>query len=1406
MLLAVLQVMCSACWQYAYCENSDCFHDTDCQDCSSTSGYSFVGLVDNSYCWEKAECRRPCPTARPTTSRPTRAPTRFPVPTAGPTQPPTVSPTVAQPSASPTAPPTVGPTRSPTRSPTGMPSAPPTEPPTKLPTRHPSAFPTAPPTAPPTEPLDECSAQCPSCAGATCSAAGQRCSDPDTLPAATGDWACECVPPLRGTGAAAAAACTLDECIETCATCQSASPCDAATQDCHDPDTSTASTGDWTCTCRPPAASWGRAGPPAGGCLYDECQQHAAVCEARAQHCHDPDRAPSSLGDWQCACLSPATNAGTLSGRATAAAAACIYPSECEHNVDPDLCGANEAACRPHHGKRPRDICVRRGQVCADADGWDIVNAGGVNGNWECQCPAPAVGVSGNASAMGPVPRCELDECAAVCPTCERSDPSDGVGICASQNQVCRDDITDIEDSRSHGSWACGCVPPQHGAGGPGDRGWNRTHRTTCYIDECLADCPVCAGSRCRDAGLECVDTDKAPGALGSWVCVCPAPSKGSASRWAAPCTLDECAAGAASTCAAAGQTCVDAKQSYDALAGGPLGDWECRCPAPHLGFAVGAVAPCLDPSRSPSSPPRPAPSSSPSAPPSRGPLSSPPSAAPSAGPSHLILECAGVAGGTAPCSVTEQCLSPGCRGAACVAELDPDGTPCAVSGSAGSCRGGSCLPASSAAPPDAERAVRLAPGNSTLRAHQLRGKAPLVVVLEAVSDSFRSLGGVDLLCGLWGDSAAAVWLNGTRSQVAEACSVRLVSGSRMLLSFRPTPAMVPAETESVSVTLRPALMASGRAAPVSTEQVVLLEEQFGTEVAVAGAPPVLPKAGVLVVITRTCGGPIDAAPEETGETLGPMYNPLMLSMGSGNWSSYNGALVGDTLLFGGMGGGCFLLHMVLIVAVRRRAAQRGSEPPGGARLAEAARFGCLVAPLTMLYPIWVMVAATVWQYGDSGRFRVYAGATLLFCTALPAFIWRAVRRADHYAVCNKTQLDPRCFRFPAGGWFFAGGAEWAPMREDCKPWFRLTHLFFAPFTYRDRYFLAADLLWVLCVSMVQAWRPQTESHCETQAVACLALLVTRALYVTWRRVYISPFDNAIDITVGWLEVATKLLLMLDDPAEPGAMTDAANGISDVCGAVLVVLACLTLWSFFAAEYAHWLAQSGGDRPGPAASLGGFAAYWFCFCGVVDAVFRAHDAQAVTMADMEALVCPRVVPGLEVPASPAHLRPLTEQHSSNTVQHSNKVQHSNTVQHNFTPANAIPGLQVSGVHVAPRPFERSLSSSTAVASPGLEFCAKYNYLRPFEKSLSNITPTDATPGLTFSVGSDGSISLDRAASSGSAGSAARGIPVRVMPATASSRRSSAPLRPPRRPVGSPTQALAVSRAISAPLRISTHTI
>eukprot|EP01062_Namystynia_karyoxenos_P021016 TRINITY_DN17968_c1_g2_i1.p1 TRINITY_DN17968_c1_g2~~TRINITY_DN17968_c1_g2_i1.p1 ORF type:complete len:730 (+),score=104.46 TRINITY_DN17968_c1_g2_i1:84-2273(+) len=161
------------CPELRTCQDCTCFHDTICQDCSSTwPGWTQVAPVkdDPISCCETAECTRECPTASPSlhpSSSPTWSPTTAPTaaPTEGPSETPSVSPSWApspSPTFSPTSAPTARPTTTPSTQPTAAPSVsspsvsptvPPTRPPTTFhPTHDPSRDPTVSPTRGPTLP------------------------------------------------------------------------------------------------------------------------------------------------------------------------------------------------------------------------------------------------------------------------------------------------------------------------------------------------------------------------------------------------------------------------------------------------------------------------------------------------------------------------------------------------------------------------------------------------------------------------------------------------------------------------------------------------------------------------------------------------------------------------------------------------------------------------------------------------------------------------------------------------------------------------------------------------------------------------------------------------------------------------------------------------------------------------------------------------------------------------------------------------------------------------------------------------------------------------------------------------------------------------------------------------------
>eukprot|EP01063_Lacrimia_lanifica_P028805 TRINITY_DN4277_c0_g1_i4.p1 TRINITY_DN4277_c0_g1~~TRINITY_DN4277_c0_g1_i4.p1 ORF type:complete len:640 (+),score=47.22 TRINITY_DN4277_c0_g1_i4:121-1920(+) len=107
-------------------------------------------------------------------------------------------------------------------------------------------------------------------------------------------------------------------------------------------------------------------------------------------------------------------------------------------------------------------------------------------------------------------------------------------------------------------------------------------------VDECADSCALCPLAVCGSAGQACADPSFST--ADDWYCKCPAPAVGEAIGALADCTLDECAAGSAgfTVCAAAGQACLD-----DDVGAAALGGWACECASPARGRAVAAAAAC---------------------------------------------------------------------------------------------------------------------------------------------------------------------------------------------------------------------------------------------------------------------------------------------------------------------------------------------------------------------------------------------------------------------------------------------------------------------------------------------------------------------------------------------------------------------------------------------------------------------------------------------------------------------------------------------------------------------------------------------------------------------------------------------------------------------------------------------
>eukprot|EP00756_Hemistasia_phaeocysticola_P021277 Hpha_TRINITY_DN15765_c1_g5::TRINITY_DN15765_c1_g5_i1::g.39540::m.39540 len=401
--------------------------------------------------------------------------------------------------------------------------------------------------------LNECQSS-----GMACREAGQMCSDPNTSPASTGDWICSCVPPAVGQARGGPARCTHQgECVAN------AGVCELMGQTCVDPSTRS---GDWQCVCIPPAS--GRSTASAASCTLNECHENSAICTAVGQLCVDPDTDPSSVGDWECQCTGLSSSGSRVGGAAqcewtgecvqranvcTRAGQTCVDPSTSEGDWTCECISPRTGSATGGVAGCSYDECIEFGTLCTSV-GQTCVDRGSSAwslGDWVCECVLP---FSGSATA-GPA-SCVYDECAGM------------VSICEASGQICED-----PDVGRTGDWMCICPPPLSGSQTAGP--------ATCIQDECIAQ-----GSVCRNVGQQCLDTNTASSATGDWQCICVGSATGTASRSAASCVYSgECASNA-QICSAAGQACSDPSSLK--------GDWECECVSPLRGSATGTTATCV--------------------------------------------------------------------------------------------------------------------------------------------------------------------------------------------------------------------------------------------------------------------------------------------------------------------------------------------------------------------------------------------------------------------------------------------------------------------------------------------------------------------------------------------------------------------------------------------------------------------------------------------------------------------------------------------------------------------------------------------------------------------------------------------------------------------------------------------
>eukprot|EP00755_Sulcionema_specki_P011652 Sspe_Gene.49514::Locus_26804_Transcript_1_1_Confidence_1.000_Length_3163::g.49514::m.49514 len=475
--------------------------------------------------------------------------------------------------------------------------------------------------------VDECKARCPTCAdrgaGNVCTQAEQRCVDDDKSPGALSNWRCVCYAPAKGSALTKEAECKVDECDTNEKTCTEAG------QLCEDPNTAQGSLGDWTCKCKAPAT--GKAVGTPAECAVDECDRFGDVCRAQGQVCEDPNTHASKTGDWVCKCPAPATGTPGVGEPAK-----CDYPGEC----------SNPAVA---------SICTSQQQRCVDPNTR-------VDGDWECHCMPPAKGIP----MKGAPTMCAVDECTFVCPTCARTSAGQP-NKCEAAGQRCED-----PDKDKKGDWRCVCPPPASGfavaavarcevdecvtpmpsrsavkcdhftrytedgcqcacnwkmVGAVGEGPGYDTPCTTacCNPDKSKGDwcfiantdynrkkgCPMPTPDRvphgyclpmgttpdgaaaavpnniCKVNNQMCVDTNTAPDSTGDWECRCPPPAKGKAMGDVAKCGTNECDE-YENVCLSKGQTCEDPNTDPSST-----GDWVCKCPPPAVGEQKGGPATC---------------------------------------------------------------------------------------------------------------------------------------------------------------------------------------------------------------------------------------------------------------------------------------------------------------------------------------------------------------------------------------------------------------------------------------------------------------------------------------------------------------------------------------------------------------------------------------------------------------------------------------------------------------------------------------------------------------------------------------------------------------------------------------------------------------------------------------------
>eukprot|EP01062_Namystynia_karyoxenos_P024589 TRINITY_DN1959_c4_g3_i1.p1 TRINITY_DN1959_c4_g3~~TRINITY_DN1959_c4_g3_i1.p1 ORF type:complete len:2005 (+),score=462.78 TRINITY_DN1959_c4_g3_i1:73-6087(+) len=290
---------------------------------------------------------------------------------------------------------------------------------------------------------------------ATCQGAGQTCTDPNKRRTSLADWKCVCTLPQTGEQVGAVATCSLDECNDAA----NKATCSAAGQNCEDPGTGTAATGDWKCKCADGSAEATAAAascPVAGQCTA----ANRKTCTDGGQGCQDAG------ATFNCVCIAPATGSAGSGALGACALDECTVQcpscaakpdglgSSCTNKgyncSDPNtgststgdwFCTVDECSVPPTGSSWSSAYALCASEVLTQACVDPNTNENSLS-DWQCVCQDPYSG-----SQTGGAAACVRDECTQAANN----------GTCTAAGQTCRDPDTGIT---AQNDWLCECVAP----------------------------------------------------------------------------------------------------------------------------------------------------------------------------------------------------------------------------------------------------------------------------------------------------------------------------------------------------------------------------------------------------------------------------------------------------------------------------------------------------------------------------------------------------------------------------------------------------------------------------------------------------------------------------------------------------------------------------------------------------------------------------------------------------------------------------------------------------------------------------------------------------------------------------------------------------------------------------------